>query len=163
MPDLLVRLYDLPPLAPKLDAVAAQGITVRRAMPYEKTPVLAWVGRTFNAGWRDEADVAFARVPGGCWIATDAGRVVGFACHDATVRGFFGPTGVADTHRRRGIGAALLHACLHAMHGQGYAYAVIGGTSDASRPFYEREAGATVIAGSDPGVYRDGLRGDGPG
>ena len=83
--------------------------------------------------------------------------LAGFACYDATYRNFFGPTGVATDARGRGIGAALLLSCLHAMAGLGYGYAIIGGVGPAA--FYEKAVGAVMIEGSKPGIYRDFLGG----
>lgn len=153
MPDMLVKLYDLPPLP---DAPA--GVTIRRAMPYERQEVVGWVRATFNAAWADEVASAYGHLPVRCFIATEAGRILGFACHDATCRNFFGPTGVAEAQRGRGLGKALLLHCLHAMAADGYAYAIIGGVGPAA--FYERVVGATLIPDSSPGIYRDRLAGD---
>jgi predicted N-acetyltransferase YhbS len=80
------------------------------------------------------------------------GRVVGFACHDATCRNFFGPTGVAPEARKGGVGTGLLFACLEAMREQGFGYAIIGGVGPAD--YYAKTVGAVPIAGSEPGVYR---------
>jgi hypothetical protein len=46
----------------------------------------------------------------------------------------------------------LLLATLHAMHAQGYAYAVIGAAGPIE--FYRRFVSGTVIPGSWPGLYR---------
>jgi len=155
MPDLLVRLYDLPGAAPELNRLAERGIVIRRAMAYEKHPVVKWVKYRFGTGWADECDVAFSRVPVSCFIATKSGNIAGFACHDVTCLNFFGPTGVDEENRGTGIGRALLLSCLHAMAAQGYAYAVIGGTG--SDEFFVKTAGAEPIAGSTPGIYHDRL------
>ena len=48
-------------------------------------------------------------------------------------------------------------ACLHSLKELGYGYAIIGGAGPVD--FYAKAAGATVIEGSSPGVYRDGIRG----
>ena len=61
------------------------------------------------------------------WIATRGEALLGFACHDATAKGFFGPTAVAEAERGKGIGEALLFATLRGMREAGYAYAIIGG------------------------------------
>ncbi len=151
MPDMLVKLYELPP---PVD-LSAQGVTVRRAMAPEKQLVLNWVGEHFYPHWVNECDVAFARQPVACFIAVEKGQILGFACHDATCRNFFGPTGVLESQRGRGIGAALLLACLHAMREQGYAYGIIGGVGPAD--FYARIVGASIIEGSSPGVYNNML------
>jgi GNAT superfamily N-acetyltransferase len=155
MPDMLVKLYDLPEVSPLVQQLAAGGIVVRHAMAYEKHLVVGWVRNTFDEGWASECEVAFSNHPVSCFIAVEAGRVVGFACHDSTCKNFFGPTGVSESHRGRGIGKVLFLACLHDMAAQGYAYAIIGGVGPAE--FYANAAGATIIEGSTPGIYRDPL------
>jgi GNAT superfamily N-acetyltransferase len=157
MPDMLVKLYDLPPREASLAECQARGVTIRRAMPYEKTVVLDWIRRHFTVGWADETDAAFARQPINCLIATEKGQVVGFAAYDATARGFFGPTGVQPSHRKRGIGKALLIGSLHALAELGFAYAIIGQAEETAREFYAKATGAVAIPGSDPGIYRDWL------
>lgn len=147
MPDMLVKLYELPSLVD----LSTQGVTVRRALAPEKQVVLNWVGEHFYPHWVSECDVVFARQPVACFIAIENGRLLGFACYDATCRNFFGPTGVLEPARGQGIGQALLLACLHAMREQGYAYAVIGGVGPAD--FYAKTVGATLIEGSTPGIY----------
>lgn len=37
MPDMLVKLYDLPPAAPYLEALQAEGIVVRSARAFDRT------------------------------------------------------------------------------------------------------------------------------
>jgi hypothetical protein len=43
MPDLLVKLYDLPACAPVLERLQGVGIEVRRAVAVEKTIITEWV------------------------------------------------------------------------------------------------------------------------
>ncbi len=155
--DRLVKLYDLPPLDPCLEEMDAEGVLIRTARPYEKTAVLDWIGRTFGTGWADECSVSFNRQPVSCHIATQDGRVMGFACHECTFRNYFGPIGVDEQGRGRGIGKALLLSSLHAMWAMGYAYAVIGG-GDKVGGFYSRTVGAVEIKGSSPGIYVDRLK-----
>ncbi len=150
--DMLVKLYDLPPSAPAFTRLRERGITVRRALAPEKHRVVAWVRENFSEGWASETDVAFARQPVSCFIAVKEGRVVGFACHDATCRNFFGPTGVAPEAQKGGVGTGLLFACLEAMREQGFGYAIIGGVGPAA--YYAKTVGAVLIEGSEPGVYR---------
>lgn len=151
MADLLVRLYALPDVKPKLEALRAAGVEIRRAMAYERRPVCAWVREHFGEGWAGECEAGFSGHPLSCFVAARAGRLVGFACYDCTFKGAFGPTGVLQGERGQGIGAALLLSCLHAMAAEGYAYAVIGGAGDLA--FYERACGAVEIQGSTPGIY----------
>jgi GNAT superfamily N-acetyltransferase len=150
MPDMLVKLYDLPQPGPALAAALRQGCVIRRAQPLDKPATLAWVQAAFPA-WLVEADAAFARLPVTCFIAQRDSAIVGFACYDATCRNFFGPTGVAENERGRGIGLALLLAALQAQKDQGYAYAIIGGVGPAG--YYAKAVGATLIEGSSPGIY----------
>ena len=151
MPDMLVKLYELPPLEPEIAAMTAQGISVRRAIAPEKHVVLEWIGEHFGAGWVSESDVSFSRQPPSIWLAIHEEKLVGFACYDAVGLGMFGPTGVDDSMRGRGVGKALLLACLHAMWNIGYSYGIIGGVGPAD--FYARVAGAQLIEGSTPGIY----------
>lgn len=150
--DMLVKLYDLPSSHDALSGLAAAGVSVRRALPPEKHKVVDWIRRTFSEAWASEADVAFARQPVSCFLAIQGKSLLGFACHDATCRNFFGPTGVDADARGRGIGAGLLLACLHDMRHQGFGYAIIGGVGPAD--FYTKTVGAVPIEGSEPGIYR---------
>lgn len=156
MPDLLVKLYDLPGAEQRIGALRRSGVVVRRALACEKRQVVTWVRESFGDGWADECDVAFSRSPLTCFIATEGHAILGFACHESTCRDFFGPFGVAEAARGRGIGTALLLCALHDMAARGYAYAIIGAAGAVD--FYAKTVGAVPIAGSDPGIYRDRLR-----
>ncbi len=153
MVDMLVRLYALPDGAPLRQRVAEQGVTVRLCRPFDMHAAEEWIARTFSTRWVSEFQVAMAHQPCGCVVATQNRKVVGFACYDATARGFIGPMGVDPELRQGGVGKALLVTVLEQMRAIGYAYAVIGGTGP--QDFYARTVGATVIEGSDPGFYTD--------
>jgi len=150
--DMLVKLYDLPDSRASFERMLRLGITVRRALAPEKHKVAAWVRENFAEGWASEAEVAFGRQPVCCFIAVQDGGIVGFACHDATCRDFFGPTGVEPKARRNGVGTALLFACLEDMKQQGFGYAIIGGVGPVD--YYSKTVGAVPIEGSEPGIYR---------
>lgn len=150
MADLLVRLYDLPPRR------VVPGVDVRRALPPEKHVITTWVRETFGTHWASECDVALTHQPVGCHVALRDGAILGVAGWDATARGFFGPIGTLESERGKGIGAALLLDCLHAMAAYGYGYAVIGGVGPAA--FYQRVVATTEIPDSSPGIYRGLLR-----
>lgn len=155
MGDLLVRLYDLPDIASEAKVKAA-GVTVRRALPPERHVVTAWVGKHFSPFWVSEVEAAMSHLPVTCWIAHKDNQLLGFACHDATAKGFFGPTGVDETARGQGIGEALLIATLRGMREAGYAYGVIGGAGPVD--FYQKRLDAMVIPNSEPGIYTGMLR-----
>jgi predicted N-acetyltransferase YhbS len=150
--DMLVKLYDLPQSADAYERLRDQGIEIRRALAPEKHKITAWVRENFSEGWASETEVAFARQPISCFIAVKEGTIVGFACHDATCRNFFGPTGVAPQARKNGVGRGLLFACLEAMRQQGFGYAIIGGAGPVA--YYSKAVGAVPIEGSEPGIYR---------
>ncbi len=155
MSDMLVKLYDLPEIDSLVQRLRDQGIVIRTAMSYEKHNVVEWVQDSFDRCWASECDVSFSNHPISCFIATKAGKIIGFACYESTCKNFFGPTGVAKIKRGLGIGKALLLSCLHAMAADGYAYAIIGGTG--SGDFYAKTVGAKEIEGSSPGIYCDRL------
>lgn len=156
MPDMLVNLLNLPPLEAALARVREAGINIRRAQAFEITAVRTFIEREWGTGWADETSVGFANKPVTVYIATYEGRVVGFGAYECTRRAFFGPTGVEPAQRQKGIGTALLLACLWGMRELGYVYGIIGGAGPTE--FYARTAGATVIPDSSPGIYTDLLR-----
>jgi hypothetical protein len=156
MPDMLVKLYDLPPVEPLIEICRQQAIIVRRARPYEITPVRAFVEKHFAVTWADEITVGFANKPTSVFIAHREDAILGFGAYECTRRAFFGPTGVLESERGRGIGKVLLLACLHGLAEMGYAYGIIGGAGPTE--FYARAVGAVEIPGSAPGVYADPLR-----
>jgi predicted N-acetyltransferase YhbS len=156
MPDMLVNLLKLAPLEPLLDELRQAGVVVRQAQPHEITPVRDFVLANFEAGWADEISVGYSNKPVSVFIAIRDKRVVGFAAYECTRRDFFGPMGVVETERGRGVGQALLLACLWGLREMGYVYGIIGGAGPTE--FYERTVGAKVIPESVPGIYADSIK-----
>ncbi|MDT5271418.1 MAG: hypothetical protein QOH49_3609 [Acidobacteriota bacterium] len=156
MTDMLVNLLRLPPLDEALAELRAAGVVVRRARPWELTQVREFILNNFSQAWADEVSVGLVRQPSTVFVALREGRLVGFAAYECTCRNFFGPTGVVESERGRGLGRALLLAALRGLRELGYAYAVIGGVGPAA--FYERAVGARLIPDSSPGIYADPLR-----
>ena len=152
MPDLLVNLLKLP----ERKGITQPGINVRRAQPFEITPVREFIRNSFSGAWADEVSVGFANKPVTVFIATSDGRVIGFAGYECTRKAFFGPTGVAESERGRGIGKALLLESLWGLRQLGYVYGVIGSAGPVE--FYEQAVGAIVIPDSEPGIYTDLLK-----
>lgn len=151
--DMLIKLYGL---ADRDTGAIAPGCSIRKPIGPEHARVVAWVAERFGTSWASEAQVALANRPVSLFIALRDETLLGFACYDATARGFVGPIGIAEAARGAGLGAALLTACLRDMRAMGYGYAVAGAVGAAG--FFERVAGATEIPGSTPGVYRGMLR-----
>ena len=161
MPDMLVKLLSLPPLQPELDRMSAIGVTIRRPIGPENYAVIEWIKKYFPSSlWASEAENAFFNSPKTIYIALreneNGSEMLGFACWDATVRNFFGPTGVKESERGKGIGKALLLACLHGMHEEGYAYGIIG--SPGPVDFYKKCCGGVMIEDSGQSVYKGMLR-----
>jgi len=152
MPDLLVNLLKLP----SLDQLPDEEVNIRRAQPFEITPVRDFIEENFSVAWADEISVGFANKPVTVVIATRHGRVIGFAGYECTRKAFFGPTGVVESERGSGIGTALLIASLWGLRELGYVYGIIGGAGPVE--FYQRTVGAFVIPDSQPGIYTDLLR-----
>ena len=114
------------------------------------------MSETFGKLWASECDIAFARQPVSCYLAIKNSGLVGFACYECSMKNFFGPVGVTEKFREKGVGTALLLKCLHAMAAGGYAYAIVGDAD--SSEFYEKTVNAHVIPGSSPGIYHDRLK-----
>jgi GNAT superfamily N-acetyltransferase len=172
MSDMLVKLYDLPDAAPYLARLRKIDVAMRQGAPTEKRVISDWVRDHFEESWAACCEVALGRFPISCYIAVETSPgngiaedpyalapevLVGFACYDADVKGMFGPLGVHEDYRRRGIGTALLLMCLHAMRAERYAYAIVGWAGPTG--FYANTVGATIIEGSEPGVFRGPLIG----
>ncbi|MBQ0092662.1 MAG: GNAT family N-acetyltransferase [Clostridiales bacterium] len=153
MPDMLVRLYKLPDSKPIYEKLAAQNIRIIRPMTPNKEKVCGWIREHFSDGWANETATAFAHQPVSCFIAYDDNekKILGFAGYDCTAKDFFGPTGVDETMRKKGIGGALLLRCLEAMRDEGYGYAIIGSAGPTG--YYAKVCGAEIIENSVPGIY----------
>lgn len=142
--DMLVNLTTLPQL-PSLPA----GIKLKRAFPGDKNIILDFIKNNFQESWRNEAEYALMQNPPACFVATENGKLLGFACYDASAKGFFGPIGVLPSERGKGIGAALLIHTLKAMRAAGYGYSIIGWV-DGPEEFYEKVVNAQAIVGGEP-------------
>jgi hypothetical protein len=153
MADLLVKLYALPPSGPLLEKLKTEGVEIKRAIGPEKRAVADWVENKFSKNWASECEVALSAQPSTCFLAVKNKKLIGFACYDSTSKGFFGPIGVEGTACAGGIGKALLVRTLEAMREAGYGYAVVGWAGPVE--FFKKAVGATVIEGSEPGVYKD--------
>src|SRR5215210_1582807 len=156
MPDLLVNLLKLPPLDPLIEEQRGAGVVVRRAQPWEASPVRLFMLENFEPGWADEIAVGYANKPVSVYLAIREQHVLGFAAYECTRRGFFGPMGVTVNERGHGVGRALLVACLWGLREMGYVYGIIGGAGPTE--FYARAVGATEIPDSVPGIYADPLK-----
>jgi GNAT superfamily N-acetyltransferase len=156
MHDMLVKLYNLPTDSPVIEIAKDRDVVIRKPIGPEKHLVVEWVKKKFSKPWASETDMAISNKPISCFIALKGGKLVGFACYDATALGYFGPMGVDSAIREKGIGTALLFAALQDMIQKGYGYAIIGGVGPAD--FYKKTVGATDIPESTPGIWKTWLQ-----
>jgi GNAT superfamily N-acetyltransferase len=157
MKDMLVRLLELPEVSElEKNLETDEKIVFRRAIAPEKHMVCDWVLKNFSAYWKSEVEVAFSRMPVSCWIAQRKNQILGFACYESTARNFFGPTGILESERGKGIGKVLLVKSLESLREMGYVYAIIGGVGPVE--FYEKTVGAKIIEGSELSIYQNLLR-----
>jgi hypothetical protein len=135
---------------------------ISRALAADTRRVLRFVETSVTDHWPDEsADswlgetaAALANRPPTCFVAVQERNLLGFACFDATAKGYFGPTGVLREHQQHGVGHALLLDTLHAMRYAVYGYAIIGWPARSAAGFYEHTVNAWPIPGSSPGIYQ---------
>jgi GNAT superfamily N-acetyltransferase len=154
---MFVKLYNLPESWSSMTSLNVPEITIRKPLGSEKSILVQWVRENFGEFWANETEITFSRSPISCYIAQRNKELVGFACYDAAALGYFGPTGVAESFQRQGIGKALILACMWEMKLKGYGYAVIGWVGP--QEFYEKTVGAFVIPDSTPGIWKDWLGG----
>lgn len=141
--DMIVSLYNLP------NKRISSNIKIKRAFAGDKDTILSFVEKHFRKNWVYEVEHAIMAETNKCFIATEDGKVLGFACYDSSARGFFGPIGVDPERRGEHIGEALLIRTLEAMKEYGYGYAIIGWVSEAEN-FYRKTVGAEYIKGGKP-------------
>jgi len=123
-----------------VERAAAAGYEVRRARADEREPLCAAIATEFGGAWPFEIERALGYEPAGVHVALHDGSYCGFAAHNGNNRGlgWFGPTGTWPAHRGKGLGEALLMACLVDVSTERSQCEVawIG-----PRPFYDKVAG----------------------
>ncbi len=153
MTDMIVKLYDLE-MPDRSAALSSQGVTIRRAMAFDKGAICNFVGDQFSQicpQWVDECALTLAQQPPTCFVAVCDHQPIGFCCWDASAKGMLGPIGVHTDFRKKGIAQELLRRTFISMREDGYAYTIIGWVS--STEFYQKTCNAIEIPGSFPGVY----------
>ncbi|HUJ15127.1 MAG TPA: GNAT family N-acetyltransferase [Thermoanaerobaculia bacterium] len=116
-----------------------QSAARRSPLAARRNEVLAFIEKHFGAIWRFEAAKAKT-----IFHVEEDGEIAGFSTHDANNRGlgWFGPTGVAKSHRGRGLGRELLLASLADLGRLGYHRVVIPWTD--AIEFYRKSCGAAI-------------------
>lgn len=148
MSDLLVNLYRLD-TNDTMQEAKKRGVLIKRVLPPDKTKVIEFVRKYYGENWVGECETAIYRSPVSCFIAVKDKEILGFACYDATAKGYFGPIGMSPDQKGKGMGKALMYAALDAMREDGYGYAVIGWADSNAMGFYENSLSLFVIPDSE--------------
>ena len=138
MADLVVNLYEKDYLNDTDVKLRDDSIKIKRVLSPNSDRVVEFVQKHFSIGWTSEVKAGVYKEHPTCFIAVKDEKIVGFACYDATAKGYFGPTGVDEEFRGLNIGQILLLTTLESMKHSGYGYAIIGGVSDRVAGFYAR-------------------------
>jgi GNAT superfamily N-acetyltransferase len=137
-----LRVWRSPGEAAILDA-DKEGYAVSRATGADRAAVRTFIETHWTAGWRDAVSLGFAHDPIGVFVAERGGEIAGFAAYEVDqCLGTFGPTGVTEAHRGRGLGRRLLWACLTDLQALGRAECRIGWVGPVE--FYEKACGAVL-------------------
>jgi len=138
MADLIVNLYEKDYLKDTNISLKNDEIKIKRILSPNADNLVSFVSRHFSSGWASEVKAGIYKPHPTCFVATHNGEIIGFACYDATAKGYFGPTGVNPEYRGNNVGQVLLLTTLEAMKEAGYGYAVIGGVSEKVQGFYAK-------------------------
>ena len=122
--DILIRLYGIKDYSDAFRALREKGIVIKKVMDVNASEVVEFTERNFSKVWAEE--VRFAVFHRNCYVATEGTRPVGVVCVQATAPEFFGPIGVLEECRGKGVGSALLHRAVLSMKDKGYKYMVAG-------------------------------------
>ena len=107
--DMIVSLYNLPEIK------VNENIKIKRAFVGDKDIILDFVGKYFRKNWVYEVEHSLMEEVSKCFVATEDGKIIGFACYDSAAKGLFGPIGVEPKRRGENIGQALLVRTLSAI------------------------------------------------
>ena len=101
------------------------GTTIRLAEPGEKDRIRDFVREKSGFSWSFEAARAIGPKGSGVWIAEDGGDITAFSVFGALEHHWFGPIGVSEDRRKKGLGSVLLFKTLQSMKDLGIPRAII--------------------------------------
>jgi mycothiol synthase len=117
--NLIVDVRGNPKVSPARAAALADnsraaGYQLRRAEHDDREPLAAAITEEFGGAWPFEVSRALRQPEPAVHVALKEGRFAAFAAHDGNNAGlgWFGPAGTWPAHRGKGLGEALLLACL---------------------------------------------------
>ena len=141
--DLAARDRDPRAIAAHVLAAVSPTYELRRACAADAAALAVMIAAGFSDAWAFEVGQALGGEPPAVHVAVAraSGAYVAFAAHDGNNRGlgWFGPTGTVPEHRGRGLGAALLWACLADLAAAGHETCEVAWIGP--RDFYQRAAG----------------------
>lgn len=150
MADMLINLYEVDYNQLKeLD----NRIKIKKVLAPDRRKVIKFVKQNFNENFVDECIASLSNNPITCYIAVKDFNIVGFISYEATAKNFVGPMGIMENERNKGIGKALMLKCLLSMKEMGYAYAIIGSSSEKNIKFHQKVSNAQVISSDTLGIY----------
>jgi len=150
--DLIVNLYEKNFLKDTNVKLKNSEIVIKRILSPNSDDLINFVSLNFNLNWASEIKSSLYKDNPSCFIAVHQNNIVGFACFDATAKGYFGPTGVNEKYRGQNIGQVLLLTTLNAMKESGYGYAIIGSVGSNVIPFYSKYLNV-IESSSKPNIY----------
>ena len=108
------------------ESLTRAGITFKTGWQIATTDLLSWVERKFSPFWSNEVEFALKRDSPSVFVASnETGELLGFATINGLAPGRFGPAGVSDSQRGKGIGTVLLYDAFQALKDQGFPKAVV--------------------------------------
>ena len=161
MPDMLVNLGKIDFDHFSYDLLVSERVRIVRALAPDRLRILSFIETNIPTHWPQESsdswigecEAAMSNNPPSCFLAVRDNLIVGFACYNATGKGYFGPTGVLVQEQGKQIGKALLMKSLSSLWNEGFGYAIIGWPAKKAMGFYEKTVNAQVIENSSPGIY----------
>jgi len=103
-----------------MEKLRREGYTVEQAEPSALPKIQEWIRRKFGITWSIEAGLTKDRLDAGLLYVTNSDdEIIGFSVYGATAPYRFGPIGIDEKHRGKGIGKVLLYQTLQEMRKTG--------------------------------------------
>lgn len=130
----------------KEPATKKEGYEYERVQPKDFDETYSFVKHQFPLGtWAEEALISFKFNPPTTFIAkNNRNEIIGWATHSLFFPGSFGPTGVLDSLRGKGIGTELLLWCLWDIKQKGLKMCEIMWVDEDNIKFYSKVVGAYI-------------------
>jgi len=130
----------------KEPASKKEGYEYERVQPKDFDETYSFVKHQFPLGtWAEEVLISFKLNPPTTFIAkNDRNEIIGWATHSLFFPGSFGPTGVLDSLRGKGIGTELFLWCLWDIERKGLKTCEIMWVDEVNIKFYSKVSGAYI-------------------